>query len=410
MSKLALLGGQPVFEPLLDWKSFWPPVDEVTARKLQELYYSRKWNAFERVENEFVRDFAAYQGAKYGVFTINGTITLQCALAAYGIGPGDEVIVPPVSWFATAMAVCHVGARPVFVDVEPDTFSIDPDKIVAAITERTKAIIPVHTFGSMADMDRIMAIAKRHNLRVIEDCAHMHGGIWGGKGVGSIGDVGSFSFQWTKTLSSGEGGMCITNDPDIAERIFRIKQVGYGPGELPRQVLSPPPPGMLCYNFRATAFHPVILHQQLGSLASLLERYSKAVHYLEERLAQSTKVRFQAPGRKADRQGRWSWVMIFDDPAYVDVPIDVIQQAFHAEGLPVYPPEGPMYRYILWNVPPEAYRVDQPCVVTEHICSHSLWLLHPYLGLEMSQLERMADVVEKVVRHVDDLRAHARNR
>src|ERR1700733_12000324 len=148
----------------------------------------------------------------------------------------------------------------------------------------------------MADMGGIMAVAKQHKLRVIEDCAHMHGGMWDGLGIGSIGDVGSFSFQNTKTMSSGEGGICITNDSDIADRIFRIKQIGYGFGELPRHAKKGPPRGLLCYNFRATAFHPIILQEQLKSLTARLERYDKAVRYLEERLGRSTKIRFQARG------------------------------------------------------------------------------------------------------------------
>jgi L-glutamine:2-deoxy-scyllo-inosose/3-amino-2,3-dideoxy-scyllo-inosose aminotransferase len=136
------------------------PVDESTAQKLQELYYSRRWTAFDEAEPAFAQAFAAHQGAQHGIFTINGTVTLHCALAALGVGPGDEVIVPPLTWYATAIAVRHVGACPVFVDIEPDTLCIDPQKIEAAITERTKAIIPVHAYGSMADMDRIMAIAN----------------------------------------------------------------------------------------------------------------------------------------------------------------------------------------------------------------------------------------------------------
>lgn len=405
MSTLALLGGEPVFERPLDWKAFWPPVDETTASKLRELYFSKAWTAFDEAEPAFAHAFATHHGAKHGIFMVNGTVTLQCALAACGIGPGDEVIVPPLTWYATAIAVCHVGATPVFVDIEPDTLCIDPEKIKAALTPRTKAIIPVHAYGSMADMDRIMALAKQHELRVIEDCAHMHGGIWDGKGIGTIGDVGSFSFQYTKTMSSGEGGICITNDAELADRIFRIKQIGYGIGELPRQAKSGPPQDLLCYNFRATAFHPVILHEQLKTLDSRLECYTEAVQYLEARLSQSTQIRFQSPGKKAERQGRFGWVMRFDDAAYADIPIDLIHQALQAEGLPTFRAEGPIYRFVLFNVKPEDYRIDQPCTVTERVCARSLWLLHPYLGLEKSQVEHIADAIEKVTSHADDLRA-----
>ncbi len=407
MSDLALFGGAPLFEQPLEYRSFWPPVDERTAARLQELYYSRQWTAFDAAEPAFAREFAAYHGAKYGIFTINGTITLQCALSAYGIGPGDEVIVPPLTWYATAMAVRHVGARPVFVDVEPDTLCIDPHKIEAAITERTRAIIPVHTYGSMVDMDRVTQIARRHQLRVIEDCAHMHGGIWDGKGVGSIGDVGSFSFQYTKTMSSGEGGICITSDADIADRIFRTKQIGYGSGELPRQARSGPPEGLLCYNFRATAFHPVILQEQLQSLDARLERYRKVVSYLERRLSESTRIRFQVSAPKAQRQGRFGWVMIFDDERYRDIPIQVIQKAVAAEGLPLFRSEGPIYRFVLFNLAPDDYRISEPCTVTEHTCARALWLLHCYLGLDDATIDKIAGAIEKVVGKLDQLRRYS---
>jgi len=408
MSTLALLGGQPVFERLLEWQSFWPPVDEPTARRLQDLYHSRRWTAFDQTESAFAQAFAAHHDARYGIFTVNGTVTLQCALAALGVGPGDEVIVPPLTWYATAIAVRHVGACPVFVDIEPDTLCIDPDKIAAAITDRTKAIIPVHAYGSMADMDRIMALARRHGLRVIEDCAHMHGGIWDGKGIGSIGDVGSFSFQNTKTMSSGEGGICITNDSALADRIFRIKQIGYGFGELPRHAKSGPAPDLLCYNFRATAFHPVILQGQLEALDERLERYSKSVRYLEERLGKSTRIRFQARGKKAQRQGYFGWVLNFDDPQYADISVDAIWKALHAEGLPFFKAEGPIYRFILFNVDPKDYRIAQPCSVTERACTRILWLLHAYLGLEERQVEKIADAVEKVMGNLGELRKYAK--
>jgi dTDP-4-amino-4,6-dideoxygalactose transaminase len=405
-SKLALLGGKPVFEPPLQWSSFWPPVDDSTETKLTQLYRSRKWTAFDETEGAFAQAFANHHGARNGIFMVNGTVTLQCALGAYGIGPGDEVIVPALTWYATAMAAHYLGAKPVFVDIEPDTLCIDPAKIEAAITERTKAIIPVHLYGSMADMDRIMAIAKAHDLRVIEDCAHMHGGIWDGQGIGSIGEVGSFSFQQSKTMASAEGGICITSDAKIAERLFRMKHIGYGPGELQGKASSGPPADLLCYPFRATAFQALILHEQLHSLDARLERYGEAARYLEGRLSQSTRIRFQTRGRKADRQGYFGWVMIFDDPAYADIPLPAIQKAITAEGLPAIPTWDPVYRFILFNLKPEAYRIDQPCGVTEQVGSRILWLMHAYLGLQTIELERMADAIEKVMTHADALRTY----
>jgi len=381
-------------------------VDDQTAKKLQDLYYSRRWTAFDETERVFAQAFADHHDAKHGIFTINGTVTLQCALSAHGIGPGDEVIVPALTWCATAMAVHYVGATPVFVDIQPDTLCLDPDKAAAAITKRTKAIIPVHLYGSMADMDRIVAIAKAHDLRVIEDCAHMHGGIWDHKRVGSIGDVGSFSFQHSKTMGCADAGISITSDANIANRIFRMKQIGYTPGEGSLNVRSGPPHGLLCHNFRATAFPALILHEQLKTLDARLEHYGRSASYLESRLRERTKIRFQRRGLKATRQGYFGWVMIFDDPAYTDIPLAVIQKALDAEGLKLIRTWGPVYRFILFNLPPEAYRVDQPCTVTERISDRVLWLHHAYLGLGIAEVEQIADILEKVMSKTDELRAY----
>ena len=405
--KPALLGGEPVFARALSWPDIWPPVDDVTERRLRDVYRSRRWTAWDETESDFAQAFAAYHGTRHGIFMVNGTVTLQCALGACGIGPGDEVIVPPLTWYATEMGPHYVGAKLVFVDIEPETLCIDPVKIEAAITERTKAIVPVHAFSAMADMDRIMAIARKHGVRVIEDCAHVHGGAWGPDGIGSIGDVGSFRFQHSKTMAAGEGGICITNDAELADRIYRMKHIGYGPGQMPGKASSGPPPGLLCHNFRATAFPALILHEQLKTLEERLETYRNAARYLEERLAQSTRIRFQQPGQRTRKRSYWQWLMIFDDPAYDDIPISLIQQALAAEGLPVTPTWDPVYRFILFNLEPHAYHIPQPCEVTERIAKRALCLLHAYLSLEMSQIERAADAIEKVVQNFDALRAHA---
>ena len=403
MAQLAALGAEPVFRQPLEWRPFWPPRDESTAKKLLDLYMSGQWTAFDELEPAFCDAFAKHHDTRYGVFMVNGTVTLQCALAASGIGPGDEVIVPALTWYATAMAAHYLRAIPVFVDIDPDTLCIDPDCIAEAITERTKAIIPVHLYGSMADMDRINTIARQRGLKVIEDCAHAHGGIWNGTHIGSLGDVGSFSFQHSKTMASAEGGICITSDADLFEKIFRMKHIGYGPGQLPGKATSGPPPGLLCYPFRATAFQALILNEQLQSLDDRLARYEAGARYLEERLSQTTQIRFQKRGLKADRQSYFGWVMIFDDPIYRDIPLSVIQRALTAEGLPVMMTWDPVYRFILFNLHPSAYRIHRLCTVTEGIGTRVLWLLHAYLGLPRNQLESIATAIEKVLCNLPEL-------
>ena len=156
----------------------------------------------------------------------NGTITMEVALKALGIGWGDEVIIPALTFAATAYAPIAAGALPVIVDVTPDTWCIDPDLVEAAITPRTRAIMPVHLGHQMADMDRIMEIATRHGVAVVEDCAHAHGQRWRGRGAGCIGDFGSFSHQSSKILTAGEGGTLLTNDEDLARRAHSLIDCG----------------------------------------------------------------------------------------------------------------------------------------------------------------------------------------
>ena len=162
----------------------------------------------------------------------NGTITLQLALEACGIGWGDEVIVPGLTWQATAASVLDVNAVPVLVDVTEDTWCIDPSEIEKAITPRTKAVIPVHLYDCMADMEAILSIARKHNLRVIEDCAHKQGGEINGKKAGNFGDIGSFSFQLSKLMTAGEGGALTVSCPELYEKLDALRNCGRRPEQI----------------------------------------------------------------------------------------------------------------------------------------------------------------------------------
>ncbi|MHC4517490.1 MAG: DegT/DnrJ/EryC1/StrS family aminotransferase, partial [Planctomycetota bacterium] len=187
MSKLALKGGSPVRDVKTHPWPRWPVWDEREEKALLEVLHSGIWSYNGPKERQFNEAFAKFVGTEYALSAANGTVTLQLALEACGIGYGDEVIVPGLTWQATAAAALDVNAVPVLVDVAEDTWCIDPAKIEQAITPRTRAIIPVHLYGSFADMDAIMPLAKKHNLWVIEDCAHKHGGQWKGRQAGSIG-------------------------------------------------------------------------------------------------------------------------------------------------------------------------------------------------------------------------------
>ncbi len=226
MAKLAINGGTPVKNsPWPTWP-IWGKEEEIA---LLEVLHSGIWSYNGPKEREFNKLFAKFTGTKFAICTVNGTVTLQIALEALGIGLGDEVIIPGLTWQATAATIIDVNAIPVLVDVCEDTWCINPKEIEKAITPKTKAIIPVHLYGAFANMDTILEIAKKHNLYIIEDCAHKHGGEWNGKKAGSIGDIGSFSYQLSKHLTAGEGGSVTTNSLELAEKLDALRNCGRRP-------------------------------------------------------------------------------------------------------------------------------------------------------------------------------------
>lgn len=209
-----------------------------------------------RLVQQFEESFATWNGVKHAIATSNGTTALHVALLANGIGVGDEVITTPFTFVATANSILHAGARPVFVDIEPDTFNISPAAIQAALTPKTKAILPVHLYGNPADMRAITDIANRYGLALIEDAAQSHGAKVDGRPVGSFG-TGCFSFYPTKNMTSGEGGMVTTNDDAIADRARLLR--AHGTRELYKHE-------MLAFNFRMTDIHAAIGAAQLRKI------------------------------------------------------------------------------------------------------------------------------------------------
>lgn len=406
-NKLALLGGEELFKrPVASME--WPPVDEETAERLKQLYLGRNWSFGGPEEMALNQEFADFHDAKYGIAMANGTVTLECTLHAMGVGEGDEVIVPAYTWMATAMAAKYVGAKIVFVDIEPDTLCMDPKAFEAAITEKTKAVIPVHVLGSMADIDAILAIAKKHGIYVLEDCAHMHGGKWNGKSVGSWGHVGSFSFQQTKTMASGEGGICITDDEELAEKISRIKHIGYPIGGKQGQAMSGPPKGLVCHNYRSTEFQAVILRSQLQKLPELLDIYNSNIKYLRELVSEIPGVRLQEPGRLATRQGYYGLGVIFDQDELAQVRKELIRDAVKREGIPaldnVY---EPVYKHALFNLPQSDWRIEGKCDITENVVhKHTLNLTHTTFGVPRENMDKIAAALRKVSDNAGELIKH----
>ena len=400
MKKLAVNGGTPAAgNQKLIWTP-WPPVSEKTADSLRELYLSRKWSFNSEAEQEFEKRYAAFHGAEYGIFMNNGTVTLECALEALGIGPGDEVVVPALTWIATAMAVKYVGAKVVFTDIDPLTFALDPDAFEQAITPATRAVIPVHLYGSMADLDRIGAIASRHGIAVIEDCAHMQGGKWNGRGVGSWGDIGSFSFQQSKTLSSGEGGIALTNSPELAEKLYRCKHIGYSRYDRQGHADTPPPPGLICHNYRCTAFQAKILTDQLEGLPAIIGGYNAFADRLRAMLSGIEGIRMQAPGRLASPQGYYGLGIVFESERWRKHSLETIAKALAAEGAGLSATYGPVYRHLLFNLDRRDYTLA-PCPNTEFVSARTLIVYHWGMGV-MENTEIIAGAIRKLSENLDE--------
>lgn len=230
MKTLALLGGKPV--RTTDTWPKWPIVHESTAQLLNDVLRSGRWTirgwhtGQPSAQTELAKRFTALYGTKYFIPTASGSASLVLALEALNIGVGDEVLVPVYTWYATAVAVTNVNAVPVFIDAHPMTGCMDPAQLESAITSRTRAILPVHLHCSVADMDSISAVAEKHALDVVEDCAQAHGAEYKNEFVGTIGRLGAFSMNQEKLLCCGEGGAIVTSDEELYDRAFRLRTDG----------------------------------------------------------------------------------------------------------------------------------------------------------------------------------------
>jgi L-glutamine:2-deoxy-scyllo-inosose/3-amino-2,3-dideoxy-scyllo-inosose aminotransferase len=260
----------------------WPRPAGREMELLGQVVGSGNWGFDGPMEADFEQRFAAYQNADYGLCVANGTVALQLALEALDIGAGDEVIVPGITWQATAAAALDINAVPVLADIEPGTYCIDPAEVERLITPRTRAIIAVHLYGSLADMDRICEIGARHGIPVIEDCAHAHGSRWRDRGTGSWGTIGCFSFQLFKTLTAGEGGFVTTSDPALRERLYSLRNCGRRrTGSLDAH-WRPIQSG----NYRMTEFQAAVLLAQFHAFDNQAGQRDRNVGGLEARLAE----------------------------------------------------------------------------------------------------------------------------
>jgi dTDP-4-amino-4,6-dideoxygalactose transaminase len=342
MSNLAISGGTPVRSAPYP---AWPAMDESDAQAVADVVRSGQVGGFPEPgpkAAEFAAAFAAYQGAAHGVVMANGTVTMEVALKALGVGWGDEVVIPALTFAATPYAAMAAGALPVFVDVEADRWTIDCDQLEAAISPRTRAIMPVHLGQQMADMDRLMEIARRHDLFVVEDCAHAHGQEWGGAGAGCIGDFGSFSHQSTKILTAGEGGTLLTQDERLARLAHSLIDCGR-PKDAAGEEYT------FGANYRLGELHAVLLVNGLHRFPAQQAFRAELGEHFERLAAGLEGVTIK---RRHPRITRWSFYRyIFEiaPEAFAGATNEEVAEALEAEGIPAEVQYPPMSRYDLFQ-------------------------------------------------------------
>ena len=394
---LAIDGGTPVrAKPF----AAWPAHDERELRAVQRVVESGNWGGFPSPNEHaarFAEEFAAYHKVRYGICTASGTAALEVALRAAGVRAGDEVIVPALTFVATAAAPLYMGAIPVFADIDADTWCIDPDQVEEAVTERTRVIMPVHLGSRMADMDRIGEIARRHGLTVIEDCAHMHGGFWRDGGAGSLGDLGAFSFQNTKLMTSGEGGIIVTNDDELAGRCHSYVDCGrLRPGDKPAGSQ-----GVFGWNYRITEFQAAILLVQLERLPEQVRVREENKRYLTERLSRIEGVATLKQDERVTVTSGYGFYFKYCAAACRGVPRNRFVSGLRAEGIPCHGAfYEPVYKdpLFMWqDAGVEADYSTVHCPVAERAAyEESVWLAHELFLGTRDDVDDIAGAIEKV--------------
>ncbi len=395
-SELAIFGGEPVRPQEKPWHS-WPVFGDEEREAVLEVLESGKWFYGEKVR-KFEEEYAKFQGAKYCVSCNSGTTALEVTLQAIGIKPGDEVIVPPYTFIATASAVVRMGGIPIFVDVD-DTWCIDPDMIEKAITPRTKAIIPVHFGGRICDMDRINEIANKHNLVVIEDACHTWGGRWEGKGAGTLGLGGVFSFQMSKNITAGEGGVIVTDEENFADICRSITNCGRsktGPWYYHERIGT---------NVRMNEFTANILLAQLTRAEQQLQVREANGLYLTRALMEIPGIHPQPLSNRITRR-TFHLLCVRINEEDLGCSREQFVKAVQAEGLPLttgYP--YPIYKQPAFQNA-EFYDYSKTyCPMAEDLCYKSgTWLPHHILLGKEKDMEDIVKIIRKVQEHAYELK------
>ena len=426
MSTLASKGGSPVRTT-----SFpaWPVFGSEDEELLRKVFNSGKWWRFafgqgvNLVEPEkgdrsqvvmFQEVFAKAHDCKYGIAAANGTGTLEMGIRAMNLGVGDEIIVPAYTYIASATCVLQNNLVPIFVDIDPNTYNIDPNRIEEAITDRTRAIMVVHFGGQPADMDRIQAIADKHHLAIIEDAAHAHGCEWKGKKAGSFGLFSSFSFQASKNMTSGEGGIVCTNDRNLAIEVEALMWAGRKVGRPWYEFHR------LGWNYRLTEFQAAILQGQLERLSEHNRHRQAMGNYLSSKLSQIEGLRPLVVDKRTTIHGYHIYMVRYNEKI-TGVARKKFLEALNAEGIPatggyafaLY--KNPMFlnkQFINGSFPlGTVYHDDidyaafeKKCPVSEQACnSEAIWLPQNILLGTQQDMDDVVKAVRKVLDHKNEL-------
>ena len=409
MAFLAVNGGKRACN--YEWPS-WPIWGDEERLGLAGVLESGQWAYGEKVR-QFESEFARFQGAKFAVTASSGTTALEAALTAIGIGAGDEVIIPPYTSIATAGAVLRVNAVPVFADIQPWTLCIDPDDVELKVTERTKAIIPVHVAGYICDMDRLRDVARARNLFIVEDACHACGSQWMDRGAGTLGKCGVLSFNAPNNISSAEGGIIVTDDAEVADACRRYTNGGRGKNASWDQHFT------LGSNLRITEFQAAILLAQLTRLSAQIAQRQENAVFLTDELREIRGILTVEHDPRITRRSYHTFPFRIDTKL-LKVTRDRFVEALAAEGVPVSAGyAAPLYTDPLLggiakeseccptSCPYHNRKLDYSrvsCPVCEQICSDTCWFPHNLLLAKPDAMDIVVKAVAKVSRHAKELR------
>lgn len=409
--KPALLGGKPVRTG--SWPT-WPMVRKADEEAILEVLRAGRWYRNRSVE-EFEQKYAELNSAKYCVATSSGTTALFTSLGALGVGPGDEVIVPPFTFMATVTVVLLHYALPVFVDSDPKTFLMDPTKLEAAITPRTKAIIPVHIGGNVANLDAILEVAARHKIPVIGDACQAHLAEWRGKSAGSWGTTGCYSFQLSKNLCSGEGGAILTNDEAVADACFAFHNCyRKRPGASAAAAYHFGRNG----NFRMTEFQGALLIAQMEGIRERADLRSQNAQYLKQLLKDIPGILPAEEYPGCTRNAYHLFMFRYDPREFAELPRNRFVNALRAEGIPCSPGYSPLnkdtflidalrsepYRRIYGAEVLAAWPERNQCPENDRLCEESVWFYQSVLLTDRTTMEQIATAIHKIKKYAAELR------